>query len=64
MHEKEEFMTVIDRVATIFFSKKKDLVKAIIHSSAVEAGAVGLFTAQIPGDRVDIGGYKSIWLYV
>jgi uncharacterized protein (DUF697 family) len=33
-------------------------LKTIIHASAVEAGSVGLATAQIPGDRFIIGGVQ------
>ncbi|NET61107.1 MAG: hypothetical protein F6K47_34775 [Symploca sp. SIO2E6] len=51
-------MTIIDRFATIFFSEKDSIAKAIIHSVAVEAGMVGLATAQIPGDRFVLGGMQ------
>nr|VFK30590.1 MAG: Uncharacterized conserved protein, DUF697 family [Candidatus Kentron sp. MB]VFK75313.1 MAG: Uncharacterized conserved protein, DUF697 family [Candidatus Kentron sp. MB] len=51
-------MTVIDRVATIFFSKKESIAKAIIHSAAIEASVVGLATAQIPGDRFVLGAIQ------
>lgn len=51
-------MAVIDRIATLFFSKNDSIAKAIIHSVAVEAGLVGLATAQIPGDRFFIGGMQ------
>jgi uncharacterized protein (DUF697 family) len=49
---------IIDRVATIFFSDKDKIAKAIIHGVAVEAGGVGLLTAQIPGDRFVIGAQQ------
>jgi uncharacterized protein (DUF697 family) len=49
---------IIDRVATIFCSEKDTIAKAIIYSVAVEAGSVGLFTAQIPGDRLVIAGQQ------
>lgn len=51
-------MTVIDRFATLFFSKRERVVKAIIHGSAADAACVGFATAQIPGDRVVIGGVQ------
>jgi uncharacterized protein (DUF697 family) len=49
---------IIDRIATIFCSEKDSIAKAIIYGVATEAGGVGLFTAQIPGDRLVIGGQQ------
>jgi uncharacterized protein (DUF697 family) len=49
---------IIDRIATIFFSKKDNIAGAIIHGVATEAGVVGLATAQIPGDRIVIGAQQ------
>ncbi len=49
---------IIDRVATVFCSKKDTIAKVIIHSVAAEAGLIGLASAQIPGDRFVIGGIQ------
>lgn len=51
-------MTFLDRLTSVFFEKQDSLAKAIIHSCSVEAGTVGLMTAQIPGDRFVIGGIQ------
>jgi uncharacterized protein (DUF697 family) len=37
---------------------KRARLHVIIHSAATEASAVGLATAQIPGDRFIIGGVQ------
>ena len=37
---------------------RKKRVKTIIHGTAVEAAAVGLATAQVPGDRFIIGALQ------
>ncbi|NEQ77527.1 MAG: hypothetical protein F6K23_33655 [Okeania sp. SIO2C9] len=37
---------------------KKARLHTIIHSAAVESGAIGLATAQIPGDRFVIGAVQ------
>lgn len=37
-------------------------LNAIIHGAAATAGGVGFFTAQIPGDRIVIGGIQAAML--
>lgn len=49
-------MAVFDRIASVFFDDPDDQAAAIIHVVSVEMGAVGFFTAQIPGDKFIIGG--------
>lgn len=51
-------MAIIDRLSTIFFKDKDNQAKAIIHSVAFEAGAIGLASAQIPGDRFVLGSLQ------
>lgn len=51
-------MAILDKLTSIWFDDPDDQAAAIIHSVAVEAGGIGLFTAQIPGDRFVIGGIQ------
>lgn len=51
-------MAFLDKVAMLFISDRDKRIKAIIHLSSIEAGAVGLLTAQIPGDRLVIGSIQ------
>ena len=37
---------------------RKKRVQVIIHATSVEAAAVGLATAQVPGDKLIIGGFQ------
>lgn len=46
-----------------FMPTKKARLNIIIHAAAAEAGAVGLATAQVPGDRFIIGGIQ-IWMII
>jgi len=41
-----------------FMPNRNSKLHAIIHGAAVEAGGVGLATAQIPGDRFVIGAVQ------
>ena len=41
-----------------FFPYRNERLHAIIHGNAIEAGAVGFSTAQIPGDRFVIGAVQ------
>lgn len=41
-----------------FMPGRDERLHAIIHGAAVEAGGVGLATAQIPGDRLVIGAVQ------
>lgn len=41
---------------------RKNKAKAIIHGTATEASVVGLATAQIPGDRIVIGGVQILMM--
>jgi uncharacterized protein (DUF697 family) len=40
------------------FPSRDGRIAAIVHGSAVEGGAVGLATAQVPGDRFIIGAVQ------
>ncbi len=41
-----------------FMPNRDARLNVIIHASAIEASAVGLATAQVPGDRFIIGGVQ------
>ena len=41
---------------------RKNKAHAIIHASATEASVVGFATAQIPGDRIVIGGVQVLMI--
>jgi len=43
-----------------FMPSRKARLHAIIHGAAIEAGAIGLATAQIPGDRFVIGAVQIL----
>ncbi|MBO4372521.1 MAG: hypothetical protein J5826_06270 [Bacteroidales bacterium] len=49
-------MAFLDKLVSPFFSSKEAQAKAIVHCVAIENGAVGFFTAQIPGDKFIITG--------
>jgi uncharacterized protein (DUF697 family) len=43
-----------------FMPDRNARLHTIIHGAAIEAGGIGLATAQIPGDRLVIGGVQML----